>query len=91
MFGEDGSDVFHFNSKGAGDSSADMAVGGSGWDVAVFAQADAMADAWITDEGNGLFHIHWTDTAGFVQEDTVAQIEQFNIGGTLYTFEQLLL
>jgi Ca2+-binding RTX toxin-like protein len=91
MFGDAGNDIFYLNSKGAGDDWVDMAVGGTGWDVAVFNQADATADVWIIDEGSGLYHIHWTDTAGFAQEDTVAEIEQFNVGGTFSTLEQLLI
>ncbi|QCI66783.1 calcium-binding protein [Phreatobacter stygius] len=64
--------------------------GGAGWDVMVLDKAMPGSDAFIETTASGDHVLHWISKTGQVQTDHVANIEQFNVGGTLYTWDQLL-
>lgn len=69
--------------------------GGSGWDVLSLPKtwniSEQMKEAWITQEADGDYVLHWFGHGSQEQTDYVSGIEQFNIYGTLYTLEQLLV
>ncbi len=92
--GGEGNDflVAAFAGNGAGESHYN---GGSGWDVLSLPRtwnvSEQMKEAWIEQDANGEYVLHWFSHGGHEQTDFVSGIEQFNIYGTLYTFDQLLV
>ena len=48
-------------------------------------------DAWIETNKYGLDELHWFNMAGQEQVDIIHEIEQFDISGTYYTYDQLLI
>jgi Ca2+-binding RTX toxin-like protein len=92
--GGEGNDflVAAFAGNGAGESHYN---GGAGWDVLSLPKtwnvSEQMKEAWIEQDGNGQYVLHWFSHGGHEQTDLVSGIEQFNIYGTLYTFDQLLV
>jgi Ca2+-binding RTX toxin-like protein len=90
--GGTGNDSFMIRAT-AGGSADNHYIGGSGWDIASLDRLlyQPGTDAWIDQNAKGEYVLHWTAKSGAAQTDIVDGIEQFNIGGTLYTFSQLLV
>ncbi len=90
--GGEGNDKLFIANGGADGASPyekSVYIGGAGWDVAKLETAKFGQDAWIETNQYGVDTLHWFNWAGQEQTDTVYQIEQFDIGGTLYTYDQL--
>lgn len=93
LFGGEGNDflIAQVAYNGASESAYH---GGAGWDVLSLPKAwnvsEQMKEAWIDQDANGQYVLHWFSQGGHEQTDVVSGIEQFNIYGTLYSFDQLL-
>ena len=87
-----GNDFFMIRATGSGGAD-NRYIGGSGWDVASLDRllVAPNQEAWIDVNAQGDHVLHWMARNGQMQTDIVEGIEQFNIAGTLYTFDQLLI
>lgn len=85
-----GNDFLYIANGGANDEDG-VYIGGDGWDVAILEHGHPNKDVWIEKDQFGIDTLHWFNWKGQEQTDTVYQIEQFNVGGVLYAYDQLLV
>ncbi|HYF55849.1 MAG TPA: calcium-binding protein [Salinarimonas sp.] len=90
LFGGDGHDTFYLKATDPIEGM-NFVTGGAGWDVLVLDQIAPGSDVTIEQSYGQSYKLRWEDNLGRDHVDVIDHIEQFNVGGVYYTFEQLFV